>query len=75
MNFGRMETATGPGAECAHVTVFCRHATAVKITKKLFSLYSENNKKKLFSLCSENNKKRYFHCTVKITNKVILTVQ
>ena len=58
-----METATGPGAECAHVTVFCRHVTAVKITKKVISLYSENNKKS------------DFHCTVKITKKVILTVQ
>ena len=43
--------------------------------KNLFSLYIENNKKKLFSLYSENNKKSYFHCTVKIMNAVILTVQ
>ena len=43
--------------------------------KKLFSLYSENNKKKLFSLYSENNPIHYFHCTVKIMNAVILTVQ
>ena len=69
------ETATEPGDECAHVTVFCRHATAVKITKKLFSLYSENKKKKLFSLYSENNKKSYFHCTVKIMNGIIFTVK
>ena len=30
---------------------------------------------RLFSLYSENNKKSYFHCTVKITKKVIFTVQ
>ena len=30
---------------------------------------------RLFSLYSENNPKSYFHCTVKITKKVIFTVQ
>ena len=46
-----METATGPGAECAHVTVFwpmksCRPMSPgdrSENNKKLFSLYSDNN--------------------------------
>ena len=46
-----METATGPGAECAHVTVFwpmksCRQMSPRDLSenkKKLFSLYSDNN--------------------------------
>ena len=58
MNFGRMETATGPGAECAHVTVFwpmksCRHM-------------SPGDR-------SENNTKSYFHCTVIIITSYIYT--
>ena len=51
-----METATGPDAECAHVTVFwpmksCRHM-------------SPGDR-------SENNKKSYFHCTVIIITSFI----
>ena len=51
MNFGRMETATGPGTECAHVTVFW----PMKSCRQM----SPGDR-------SENKKKSYFHCTVKI---------
>ena len=44
-----METATEPGAECAHVTVFC--------PMKSYRHMSPGDR-------SENNKKSYFHCTV-----------
>ena len=60
MNFGRMETAPGPGAECEHVTVFwpmksCRHMSP--------------------SDHSENNKKSYFHCTVIIITSFYKTIE
>ena len=44
-----METATGPGAECAHVTVFW-------LMKSCRQMSPRDR--------SENKKKSYFHCTV-----------
>ena len=49
MNFGRMETATGPGAECAYLTVFW----PMKSCRQMLPCDR-----------SENKKKSYFHCTV-----------
>ena len=66
-----METATGPSAECSHVTVFW----PMKSCRQMLTRDRSENKKKLFSLYSENNECSYFHCTVKIMNAVILTVQ
>ena len=47
-----METATGPGVECAHVTVFWPMKSCRQMSP---GDRSENNKKKLFSLYSDNN--------------------
>ena len=52
MNFGRMKTATGPGAECAHVTVFWPMKSCCQMSP---GDRSENNNKKLFSLYNDNN--------------------
>ena len=54
-----METATGPGAECAHVTVFW--------SMKSCRQTSPRDR-------SENNKKSYFHCTVIITISIVITL-
>ena len=47
-----METATGTGAECAHVTVFWPMKSCRPMSPRDSS---ENKKKKLFSLYSDNN--------------------
>ena len=47
-----MKTATGPGAECTHVTVFWPMKSCRQMSP---GDRSKNNKKKLFSLFSDNN--------------------
>ena len=70
-----METATGPGAECAHVTVFCPFNRSENNEKSYFHCTVKITKKSYFHCTVKITKKSYFHCTVKIMNAVILTVQ
>ena len=54
----KMETATGPGAECTHVTVFWPMKSCRQMSPRD---------------PSENNKKSYFHCTVIIITSYFIT--
>ena len=70
-------------ADCLQVNLMSTSAqiNQLKYTILYYTILSSNYYKvlkygmRLFSLYSENNQKSYFHCTVKIMNKVILTVQ
>ena len=53
-----METATGPGADCAHVTVFWPMKSCRQMSPRDRS---------------ENKKKSYFHCTVIIITFIFYT--